>query len=502
MPLLENAVGNDAVIVGCAENDRIDAEVGQVSRDGLVAQGATVVRRGESVQDQQCLDGRIFAGGASHGSELQWVPGVRVVPPPEIHQPFGQHGPHGTAQQARGPAVDLRNPAIPMHGAGLSEVRGGFFRFSVPEIMPCGPGHGRRETSRARVGESARCHQTLVGRFEDSRELIQHPDVVAGHAVRQTSSRAEHLREVVECAAPAGEPEMQVEFLRAWQIGAPTADRKQVLPPVQGEDGGEGMLEDERNGILAVVGRREPVHRFRIGEGDPGRVAEHHIGARLLHNRQLPLQLVGFEQVIGIQELDHFPAAGLEARVSCRASSLVRQGQAAHAVAEGSDHLQTAIGRPVVRDDDLDRGVRLRQGAPYRVAHEVLAVVAGDDDADEGCGWLGHGKEQKGVMEREISTAGEGCQPQVPATEKVLKHRVLRGPPFRVLPQFPGPRRRFQRLAQAPAQRLVGRPSLERAQVLHDERARPLCFRGHAGDAIQVKGAVERRAALQRPGHV
>jgi hypothetical protein len=98
--------------------------------------------------------------------------------------------------------------------------------------------------------------------------------------------------------------------------------------------------------------------------------------------RELYLSFHLFRQkvIISIQVLHPLPTRQLHQAIARNVASAVGAGFATNSTIVLADNVYAAVGRPVVDDDDLFVGPRLRQGAFDCLSDPVLRVVAGYED--------------------------------------------------------------------------------------------------------------------------
>src|SRR5712692_9258252 len=107
---------------------------------------------------------------------------------------------------------------------------------------------------------------------------------------------------------------------------------------------------------------------------------------RVMHGPHLPGNLVGSQEIIGIEPLNVITVAQGQGSVSGRGGALIVLGDDTDAVAlELPRDRQRSIGGPIIDDDDLRAWPRLGQRRAECFGEPLLRVVRRDEDRHQSC---------------------------------------------------------------------------------------------------------------------
>ena len=101
-----------------------------------------------------------------------------------------------------------------------------------------------------------------------------------------------------------------------------------------------------------------------------------------LHNPNHPLDRIGQQQIIGIDEGDIPALSELNELVASGSVPAIRLPMIRHGNTEILDHLFRAVGRAVIDDDNFIVFVCLTQNTLNRLFEILLTIVRRDADAD------------------------------------------------------------------------------------------------------------------------
>src|SRR5262249_51504181 len=115
---------------------------------------------------------------------------------------------------------------------------------------------------------------------------------------------------------------------------------------------------EERIDVAAVIGNVRRSRENMPGLVDPQRPSVHHADLRtgFTHRGDLPSDLLGMPDIIGIERRDEFAAGAFDADVARRSDAAIRLSQELYAPIDGGDSLDDRrgpVGRAVVDHDDF-----------------------------------------------------------------------------------------------------------------------------------------------------